>query len=125
MEPEIIIGALALFVSGGAMGAAGILLSQWVVGKMSPPQQRRLHSVDPRDMEVMKADLADLAVRLHSVDARLDFTEQLLGGALSGTRPPDQLPTPHIPPAQRAVGLDANASSGAESTPPDGESTSR
>ena len=36
MEPEIIIGALALFVSGGALGAAGMLLSQWVVGRMSP-----------------------------------------------------------------------------------------
>jgi hypothetical protein len=62
MEPEIIIGALAVFVSGGAMGATSILLCQWVVGKMAPPQQRRFSSVDPRDFEVMKVDVADLAV---------------------------------------------------------------
>ena len=94
MEPEIIIGALAIFVSGGAMGAAGIVLCQWVVGKVSPRSQERLQLGDPRDIEAMKADVADLAVRLHSVDARLDFTEQLLGGALSGTRPPEALPAP-------------------------------
>ena len=89
MEPEIIIVVLATFVGGGAMGATGMLLCQWVVRKMSPPPQQRLDLMDPRDVEAMKADVADLAVRLHSVDARLDFTEQLLGGALSGARPPN------------------------------------
>ena len=99
MEPEIIIGALAIFVSGGAMGAAGIFLCQWVVGRMSPPPQGSLRLGDSRDIEAMRADVADLAVRLHSVDARLDFTEQLLGGALSGTRPPESLPSPQNDPA--------------------------
>ena len=117
MEPEIIIGALAVFVSGGAMGAAGILLCQWVVGKMSPPPQRRLYTVDAREVEVMKADVADLAIRLHSVDARLDFTEQLLGGALSGVRPPEPLPSPQSPPDE---GRDADASSDGELASSDG-----
>ncbi len=94
MEPEIIIGALAIFVSGGAMGAAGILLCQWVVGRISPPSQGRSHLGGSRDVEAMRADVADLALQLHSVDARLDFTEQLLGGALSGSRPPQSLPPP-------------------------------
>ncbi len=94
MEPEIIIGALAIFVSGGAMGAAGILLCQWVVGRISPPSQGRSHLRGSRDVEAMRADVADLALQLHSVDARLDFTEQLLGGALSGSRPPESLPPP-------------------------------
>jgi hypothetical protein len=49
-------------------------------------------------MEAMKADVADLAVRLHSVDARLDFTEKLLGGVLSGTRPPEALSAPENDP---------------------------
>ncbi len=110
MEAEIIIVALSSFVGGGAMGAAGMLLCQWVVRKMSPPPQQRLDLMDPRDLEVMKADVADLAVRLHSVDARLDFTEQLLGGAPSGARPPEALPQPQAPPAQSEVGLDAEAS---------------
>ncbi len=109
MEPEIIIGALAIFVSGGAMGAAGMLLCQWVVGRMSPLSQERLQLGDSRDIEAMKADVADLAVRLHSVDARLDFTEQMLGGALSGTRPPESLPRPQTDPAQERAGLDADA----------------
>ena len=114
MEPEIIIGALAIFVSGGAMGAAGILLCQWVVGRISPPLQGRLQLGDSRDIEAMRADVADLAVRLHSVDARLDFTEQLLGGALSVPRPPESPPPPQSFPAQRDVGPDADASSEGE-----------
>ena len=115
---------LATFVGGGAMGATGMLLCQWVVRKMSPPPQHRLDSVDPRDVEVMKADVADLAVRLHSVDARLDFTEQLLGGALSGARPPNPLPPPQFPPAQGAVGLEANPPSDGEDTSSEAEDAS-
>ena len=124
MDVEIIIVVLATFVGGGAMGATGMLLCQWVVRKMSPPPQHRLDSVDPRDVEVMKADVADLAVRLHSVDARLDFTEQLLGGALSGARPPEPLPPPQSPPAQGGVGLEAKASSDREDASPDAEDVS-
>ena len=120
MEPEIIIGALAIFVSGGAMGATGMLLCQWVVRKMSPPPQHRLDLMDPRDIEVMKADVADLFVRLQSMDARLNFTEQLLGGALSGARPPESLPPPQTPPAQGEVGVDAGASSARGGNSPEG-----
>ncbi len=114
MEPEIIIGALAIFVSGGAMGAAGMLLCQWVVGRIPPPAQGRVQLGDSRDVEAMRADVADLTLRLHSVDARLDFTEQLLGGALSGSRPPESLPPPQNEPAPVDGGLDGDAS-------PDGE----
>ena len=35
-----------------------------------------------------------MATRLHSVDTRLDFTEQLLGGALLGSAAPEALPVP-------------------------------
>ena len=77
--------------------------------------------MDPRDVEAMKADVADLAVRLHSVDARLDFTEQLLGGALSGARPPESLSPPQAPPAQGGVGMDAEASSDGEDDSSNGE----
>ena len=121
MDVEIIIVVLATFVGGGAMGATGMLLCQWVVRKMSPPPQQRLDLMDPRDVEAMKADVADLALRLHSVDARLDFTEQLLGGALSGARPPESLPPPQAPLAQGGVGMDAEASSDGEDDSSDGE----
>ncbi len=124
MEVEIIVVALASFVGGGAMGAGGMLLCQWVVRKMSPPPLYQLGSMDPRDVEVMKADVADLAVRLHSVDARLDFTEQLLGGALSGARPPEPLPPPQLPLAQGSDGLNAEASSDREHTSSEREHTS-
>jgi len=124
MEVEIIVVALASFVGGGAMGASGMLLCQWVVRKMSPPQLNHVRSMDPRDVEVMKADVADLAVRLHSVDARLDFTEQLLGGALSGARPPEPLLHPQIPAARGGDGLDVAASSEGEDTSPEGEDAS-
>ena len=124
MDVEIIIVVLATFVSGGAMGATGMLLCQWVVRKMSPPPQHRLDSMDPRDMEVMKADMADIAVRLHSVDARLDFTEQLLGGALSGARPPESLFPPQFRPAQGGVRLEVEGSSDREDTSSDREDPS-
>jgi len=124
MEPEIIIGALAIFVSGGAMGAAGMLLCQWVVGRISPPSQGRAQLGDSRDVEAMRADVADLAVRLHSVDARLDFTEQLLGGALSGTRPPESLPPSQSPLAQGRAGLGAGTSSDGDVDSSDGSNGS-
>ncbi len=119
MEVEIIVVALASFVGGGAMGAGGMLLCQWVVRKMSPPPLHRLDSMDPRDVEVMKADVADLAVRLHSVDARLDFTEKLLGGALSGARPPEPLLHPQLPTARGDAGLEADTSSDRGDESPD------
>ena len=113
MEPEIVLVVLATFVGGGAMGATGMLLSQWVVRKMSPPPQPRGTLMDPRDLESMKADVADLAVRLHSVDARLDFTEQLLGGALSVAHPPESLPPAQAPSMQADLEADGVA------TPPE------
>ena len=94
MEPEIIIGVLAIFVSGGALGAAGTLLGQWVLKRISGPPPRHVSSVDRRELELLKGEVADMAVRLHSVDTRLDFTEQLLGGALLGSSAPEPLPPP-------------------------------
>ena len=94
MEPEIIVGILAIFLSGGAMGAAGTILGQWVLRKISAPPPPQMGSANPREMEVLRAEVADMATRLHSVDTRLDFTEQLLGGALLGSSAPEPLPPP-------------------------------
>jgi hypothetical protein len=79
--------------------------------------------VDGRDIEAMKADVADLAARLHSVDARLDFTEQLLGGALSGACPPESLPPRQPSATQGDDGFYADASSYGEGAPSDREGT--
>ena len=100
MEPEIIVGILAIFVSGGAMGAAGTILGQWVLRKISAPPPRQMGFVKPREMEVLRAEVADMATRLHSVDTRLDFTEQLLGGALWGVLPRNRSRPPSLAPQQ-------------------------
>ena len=104
MEPEIIIAVLAIFMSGGAMGAAGALLGQWVLKKISAPPPRHVSSADPRELELLKGEVADMAIRLHSVDARLDFTEQLLGGALLGSAAPEPLPPPEADEASEPSG---------------------
>ncbi len=94
MQPEIIVGILAVFVTGGALGAAGTLLSQWVMKKISGSAAHKLSPADRREIALLKAEVADMARQLNSVDERMDFTEQLLGGALSGVRPPEPLPEP-------------------------------
>lgn len=119
MDTEILIVVLAAFVRGGTMGASGMLLPQWVVRKMSPPPQRQLNGLDERDVDGMKADVADLSLRLYSMDARLDFTEQLLGGALSGARPPQPLAPPQqaAPPQSAPTRLQADPNAEAASDP--------
>ena len=94
MEPEIIVGILAVFVSGGALGTAGALLGQWVLKRLTGPASRQLGSSSQSEVEQLKLEFADMATRLHSVDTRLDFTEQFLGGALLGSAAPEPLPTP-------------------------------
>ena len=121
MEPEIIIGVLAIFVSGGAMGAAGTLLGQWVLKKISGPPPRQVSPADPRELELLKGEVADMAVRLHSVDARLDFTEQLLGGALLGSSAPEPLPAAETsdPPEPGQSSPQDESAGSRDYTPPD------
>lgn len=91
MGPEIWVIAAAVFVSGGAAGAAGTLLAQWVVGKIggrAAPQD----SLNPRESALLRAEVAELGLKLENLDARLDFQEQLVGGALQATPPPPRLP---------------------------------
>jgi hypothetical protein len=91
MGPEIWIVAAAVFVSGGAVGAAGTLLAQWIVGKIGGHETPRA-SLGPRESALLRAEVADLALKLDNLDARLDFQEQLVGGALQATPPPPRLP---------------------------------
>jgi hypothetical protein len=85
------IALLAVFVSGGAVGTAGTLLAQWLlkrfVGAPSPQERLGLPEVD-----VLRAEVADLGRHLSNLDARLDFTERLLDGALPLSPGPERIP---------------------------------
>jgi hypothetical protein len=80
-------------VSGGAIGAAGTLMAQWVVRKLggdvgvpvSPP------SIGGRDLELLRMEVSDLGRQVENMDARLEFQEQLLGGSLQTSAPPPRL----------------------------------
>ena len=85
MTPEIVVGLIAVFISGGALGAAGTLLGQWVLQKIQG--ETPINAVGSGDIELLRGDVTELARKLQQVDVRLDFTEQLLGGALPLSRP--------------------------------------
>ena len=95
MGPEFWVGLVAVFVCGGAVGATGTLLAQWLVRKVTgpeaPPPRRPLSE---REMELLRSEVADLGRMVQNLDARLDFQEQLLGGGLPTTQPPARLPEP-------------------------------
>jgi len=95
MGPEIWIAIAAVFVSGGAIGSAGTLLAQWILRKVdvgpSPPQ-----SFDAVERSALQAEVAELHRHIRNMDARLDFTERLLDGALPLAPPPARLPAPEL-----------------------------
>ena len=89
MDPEIVIGIAAVFVSGGAIGSVGTLLAQWLIKKVDEPGPRE--RVDAVERDALRAELAELHRHLRNMDARLDFTERLLDGALPLAPPPSRL----------------------------------
>ena len=92
MGPEIWVGIAAVFVSGGAIGSAGTLLAQWLLRKMDTvPGPAR--SLDAAERDALRLEVAELHRHIRNMDARLDFTEQLLDGALPLAPPPPRLHT--------------------------------
>ena len=90
MSAELVIGLVAVFVSGGAIGSAGTLLAQWILKKVDgEPAPRR--AIAEADMEALRSDVVELGRHLRNLDARLDFTEQLLDGALPLAPPPGRM----------------------------------
>lgn len=85
MDPEIWVGLVAVFVAGGAIGTAGTLLTQWILRKI---EGERPGALDGPEYGVLRREVAELGRQMRNVDARLDFAEQLLGGALSLAPPP-------------------------------------
>ena len=91
MSPEVLIGIAAVFISGGAVGTTGTLVAVWLLRKFEAPPQPppRLHRVE---FEELRSDIWDMSRRLHNIDQRLDFQEQLLGGVSPTTTPPPRIP---------------------------------
>jgi len=85
VTPEVVVVVIAVFVSGGALGAAGTLLGQWIMRKIQEEGDSR-RVADP-ELGLLQDEVTQLARKVHRIDARLDFTEQLLGGALPVARP--------------------------------------
>jgi len=94
MGPEIWVALLAVFVSGGAVGTAGTLLAQWLVrrfdGVVTPGSRP-----DATEVEALRGELSEMGRYVRNLDARMDFTERLLDGALTpaprvaGSEPPE------------------------------------
>jgi hypothetical protein len=87
MSPELWIGLVAVFVSGGAIGSAGTLLAQWLVKKVDGAPSSR-QALDAAEMDVLRNEVAEIGRHIRNLDARLDFTERLLDGALPLAPPP-------------------------------------
>ena len=81
MGPELVVALLAVFVSGGAVGTAGTLLTQWLLKRFDAPASPR-ERLDGAEVDLLRSEVADLGRHLRNLDARLDFTERLLDGGL-------------------------------------------
>ena len=93
MDPEIWVSLVAVFISGGAIGSAGILMAQWILKKVDG-EPLPLRSLEAAEFDVLRVEVAEIGKHIRNLDARLDFTEQLIGGALPLAPPPARLPNP-------------------------------
>lgn len=93
MGPEVWVALVAVFVSGGAIGAVGTLLAQWIIRGASPPPRPGLNRAE---RNLLREEVAELHRHLRNMDARLDFTERLLDGALPVAPPPVRMPAPEL-----------------------------
>lgn len=92
MDPQIWVAVAAVFLSGGAIGSAGTLLTQWILRKVDTPPGP-VRALDAVERDALRAEVAELHKQIRNMDARLDFTERLLDGALSVAPPPKRLRT--------------------------------
>ncbi len=82
MGPEIWVALAAVFVSGGAVGTAGTLLTQWLLRRFDDTSMPR-DGGNGSEMDAVRYELIEMGRQLRNLDARLDFTERLLDGALA------------------------------------------
>lgn len=95
MGPELWVTVGAVFVAGGAIGSAGTLLTQFLFKRidLGPPTR---HQIDAEERRAIAREVAELHKHLRNMDARLDFTEQLLDGGIPLAPPPTRLPAPEV-----------------------------
>lgn len=93
MGPEVWVAIVAVFISGGAIGAVGTLLAQWIIRGASPPPAPGLSRAE---RNLLREEVAEIHKHLRNMDARLDFTERLLDGALPLAPPPARMPAPEL-----------------------------
>ena len=95
MGPEVWVTIGAVFVAGGAIGSAGTLLAQFLLKRidLGPPTRSQ---VDAEERRALAREVGELHKHLRNMDARLDFTEQLLDGGLPLASPPTRLPAPEL-----------------------------
>jgi hypothetical protein len=92
MSPEIWIALVAVLVSGGAIGSAGTLLAQWLLRRLDTAPAER-SGLGAAEVTKLRAEVVDLSRHVHNLEARLDFTERLLDGALPLAPAPARIPT--------------------------------
>ena len=78
MGVEFWVALVAVFVSGGMIGAAGILLAQFFMRRI--PGVSATGAPTRAELEGIRRDVTEIAYHLGSMEERLDFTEQLLSG---------------------------------------------
>lgn len=96
MGPEVLFIIVAAFVCGGAIGSAGTLMAQWILKGMDSPSNGPRRGLDPVERDVLREEVAELHKHLRNMDARLDFTERLLDGAIPLAPPPARMPAPEL-----------------------------
>ena len=76
MQPEVLVGVLAVFVSGGALGIGGTLCCQWAHRKLSwKPYQTP--PLEGPELVLLRSDVADLNRTVLDLSERLEFQERL------------------------------------------------
>jgi hypothetical protein len=90
MTLELWIGLVGVFLGGGAIGSAGTLLAQWLVKKVEDVPSPR-QTLAAAEVDVLRSEVAEIGRHIRNLDARLDFTERLLDGALPSAPPPGRL----------------------------------
>ncbi|MBT3959016.1 MAG: hypothetical protein GWP44_11250 [Proteobacteria bacterium] len=88
MGPEFWVTVASAFVAGGAIGSSGMLLAQWILKKVDGDAPNPLQGPEYR---MLRTEVAHLGKQMRNVDSRLDFAEQLLGGALPLAPAPSRL----------------------------------
>jgi hypothetical protein len=81
MGPEIWVALAAVFVSGGAVGTAGTLLTQWLVRRFDGASPAHGDGNDATQAGELRAELTDMARQLRNLDARPESPDPWCSGS--------------------------------------------